>query len=669
MKNLFIVIFLFVGFNLFGQIPGYQKRQVREQLISFIVDSTLHVPRYNGTPSGVRVGGYVADGAIAIDTLNHRGYIYSGGAWVRMANYTELSTGSRFGAEDGSAGSMRYFSGADTYRMRLDSLTDLYLSSTDSLVLNLRSTSAKLYIPNIPYNSGSEIVALGIDTLTNRIVRKTASASTPTLQQVLTAGNTYTYSGSGNGIGGTNSSNGNGISITNSSNGNGYYVLNSGTGYGKYIQNSGAGVGVIIAGTGTSNSNAGLQIAQSTGPSIYTTYQSAQLGTELSLFRSEFSPSGAVSDGIGTKTTFAIKTSSGFDTTVKLVAGWQTVDHLNRTSFYDIRGVDTATAETMMRVLPDYVIVNNGLDTLARMSYVRDNETGGASYTAENAQDDVFNAVTFNLPLRGVYNDGANTYTGSIDTAQATANSLVTHGILKKKIDSLEAIGWGNIYSVNSEFNYQHYWDIAGASTASTEVLYTAASGAGSAITRPGTGFDNWFGMVQFATGTTSTGFAYGHFGNSGVIMDINLNTSYRYNVGTKIRLEDLSDGTETYHFMFGFSDANNNDASTVDGAWFSYTHSASSGQFVCNTRNNSVSTTTASGTTVSADTDYELEISVFGGSAYFYINKVLVATIATNVPAGTTRATSIATAIRKSAGTTSRNMYIEWLAYGKKRN
>ena len=93
MKKILLFLLLIVSIYSFGQTPpGYQTRIVRERIQgSFMVDSGLHVPRYNGTPVGVRGGVSIQDGAIALDTLNHRFYIYSNSTWSRLANYAEIS--------------------------------------------------------------------------------------------------------------------------------------------------------------------------------------------------------------------------------------------------------------------------------------------------------------------------------------------------------------------------------------------------------------------------------------------------------------------------------------------------------------------------------------------------------------------------------------------------
>jgi len=86
MKKILGLILLVVSVNVFGQTPtGYQYRMVREKVISFMIDSSLHIPSYCGAPSGLRSGSSTRDGALAMDTCNNLLYIYSSGAWSTIS--------------------------------------------------------------------------------------------------------------------------------------------------------------------------------------------------------------------------------------------------------------------------------------------------------------------------------------------------------------------------------------------------------------------------------------------------------------------------------------------------------------------------------------------------------------------------------------------------------
>jgi len=96
MRKVILAVLVLVSVHAFGQNPtNYLLRSTRERLISSMVDSMLRIPRYCGVPSGVRVSEVsTIDGALAMDTCNNRLYMFSGNAWVKIANYLDLGTGS-----------------------------------------------------------------------------------------------------------------------------------------------------------------------------------------------------------------------------------------------------------------------------------------------------------------------------------------------------------------------------------------------------------------------------------------------------------------------------------------------------------------------------------------------------------------------------------------------
>ena len=82
MRKLILILLLFVSAVVNGQTPaGYIKANMRFKWTAGIFDSALHVPQYNGTPSGIRNGAWVGDGAVAVDTVNNLFYFRSSGAW------------------------------------------------------------------------------------------------------------------------------------------------------------------------------------------------------------------------------------------------------------------------------------------------------------------------------------------------------------------------------------------------------------------------------------------------------------------------------------------------------------------------------------------------------------------------------------------------------------
>lgn len=97
MRKVFLLVLVFISVQVFGQNPtNYLYRASRERTISQMVDSMFRIPRYNGTPSGLRTSEVAIDGAIAMDTTNNRLYIYNNGAWTRMASYTDATGGAAY---------------------------------------------------------------------------------------------------------------------------------------------------------------------------------------------------------------------------------------------------------------------------------------------------------------------------------------------------------------------------------------------------------------------------------------------------------------------------------------------------------------------------------------------------------------------------------------------
>jgi hypothetical protein len=203
--------------------------------------------------------------------------------------------------------------------------------------------------------------------------------------------------------------------------------------------------------------------------------------------------------------------------------------------------------------------------------------------------------------------------------------------------------------------------DFVGNTSAAGSPFIEASSGTGAdVVTNNFAGTVNHPGVASLGTGSTNSGYA-------------TLNTRYAsglllgggaWRLTIIFRLEDLSDGTETYTIRLGFSDVQTG-ADPTDGAFLRYTHSVNTGKFECVTRSNSTETAADSGITVAADTWYKLDILVNADATEveFRINDASVATNTTDIPTGTGRETAISMSILKSNGTTERLMYVDLAA------
>ena len=180
--------------------------------------------------------------------------------------------------------------------------------------------------------------------------------------------------------------------------------------------------------------------------------------------------------------------------------------------------------------------------------------------------------------------------------------------------------------------------------------------GAGSTFLNSYT-FDGRIGYLTSSTGNTSTGFAgVGTSRSDGIVLG-----TFATDVCDIVRLPILSTSLETYFVDCGLTTNRTGGFSTpVDGVYFSYSHGLNSGKWLCCCMNNSTLTSADSGITVAANTWYRLDIKIGTTNALFYIDKVLVATVA-GIPIGTSRSTGKQCLIRKAIGTASMSVIVDY--------
>lgn len=87
-----ILLLLLISGSLHAQPPGYTKINARYQWLAGAFGDGLHVPQYNGVPTD-RTGVWMADGAVAQDTLNGHFYYRHNGTWVRVAKFSDIAAG------------------------------------------------------------------------------------------------------------------------------------------------------------------------------------------------------------------------------------------------------------------------------------------------------------------------------------------------------------------------------------------------------------------------------------------------------------------------------------------------------------------------------------------------------------------------------------------------
>lgn len=163
-------------------------------------------------------------------------------------------------------------------------------------------------------------------------------------------------------------------------------------------------------------------------------------------------------------------------------------------------------------------------------------------------------------------------------------------------------------------------------------------------------------GVTSMEAGTTTTGYTIWYMGPPAILFG-----GGEISFEQLIKIEDLATVAQDYIIRWGFGDGFQSDH--VDGAYLEYNRSASV-NWSMKTASNSARTTTDSGVAVVEDAWIKLKVVVNAAatSVEFFIDGVSVGTIATNIPTGAGRHTSFHGHIVKTAGSTNRIMYVDYV-------
>lgn len=303
-------------------------------------------------------------------------------------------------------------------------------------------------------------------------------------------------------------------------------------------------------------------------------------------------------------------------------------------------------------------------------------ETDANNFTADQTLTGGANALTVNTPASNDANAGLISYASGATVkplvlqvhASQTANALEVQNSSNGVLFARDPGGRAQPRYLTEYFEDYLWCTLGTASITSTStgpcfLVRVTNGGTGQVVTRSTIGGRNTV-IAEATTGANSAGGG-GHATSPSMLFGAG-----GYTCEMSVRLEDLSDGTDTYTTYLGFVDFGGGGtvAAPVDGAYVSYTHSANSGKFQFSTINNSSASDTDTGVTVAADTWYTIRIDVnsAGTSATCTINGTASSggAIATNIPTAAGRETGIGWGILKSAGATPRLMYCDYVYY-----
>ncbi len=186
----------------------------------------------------------------------------------------------------------------------------------------------------------------------------------------------------------------------------------------------------------------------------------------------------------------------------------------------------------------------------------------------------------------------------------------------------------------------------------------SALSGTGTAAGATAPFSQTESGVVQLATGSTAAGSAF--IGTAATSIIFGTAGNHERKLRIRCAPGTLSNATDEYVIRLGFVDAGT--AEAVDGAYFEYDRTVSANWYAV-TANNSVRTKTDTGVAVTTNFT-TFGITVLNNVATYTIAGTQVASINTNLPQGTSRATGIGAGILKTVGTGVLYFRIDFIAY-----
>jgi hypothetical protein len=363
-------------------------------------------------------------------------------------------------------------------------------------------------------------------------------------------------------------------------------------------------------------------------------------------------------DGGVTRTFVFSKMPRAFNprTTIVSSGGTTTLTYADTTVFVTGSSPHTVQLPKAYETQTPVRIVNQSSGTLTVAGEYGSSDTVTPTTIAAGSWCDY---IPYNTEWQGVASSG---YSLPIASASALGGVKVGANLSIDGAGVLSASASGGGSGVGAIYDWN---DFMGGSNASgiTSTIYTfTASGGGFSYNSVGK-FSGVTGIGIVTTGAGTTGYGTLNSGTSAI--DIG-EGEVDYNL--RVNVPVASDGTDTFTVRIGLSDSTNGSDPT-DGAFFRYTHSVNGGRWECATRSNGVETATDAGVSTGIGSTTFVKLRVLTDPSVpnvkFYVNGSLVQTHTTNIPSGAARATGLVPAsILKSAGTTSRAMYVDYAEF-----
>jgi hypothetical protein len=352
------------------------------------------------------------------------------------------------------------------------------------------------------------------------------------------------------------------------------------------------------------------------------------------------------------------------------------------------------------------VLWSNAAGTFADNSTRQISEGDMRNFADDSADSTVFKADDYDYYIKGTTASGTDTYTitdtipaaytsgerflvtfTNANTGAATLNrnSLGAKNLYSQTGAPLTAgqIQAGGTYLVRYDGTQYRVLNLVDAGTSAADVesswvedfnsifqyfgssAFTNGGGAGAALTTSTFGVDS----TEKASGVVVMGTSTSTAGGSSIQDNTYVFTfgfGFTYEMSMRIAFDALSDGTDTYHIRIGFMDAQQTQAAIVDGAYFRYSHGVNSGKWQAVTISNSSETAEDTGVAAEAAVYHVFKVVTNSDATQvdFYIDGVKTNDITTNIINSASRLTGKALVIEKTAGSTARSLYVDYISF-----
>jgi len=214
---------------------------------------------------------------------------------------------------------------------------------------------------------------------------------------------------------------------------------------------------------------------------------------------------------------------------------------------------------------------------------------------------------------------------------------------------------------VNGDFDFLAAANILGGNGDAINFFATIGASAGTFTALNSSGING----VTLSTSNSSTGQASIGYGYNTTLKPFSFAISDPALSTYRVKLNNLNDGTDRFFIQIGFIDAFG--TNIANGYYFTYdlsgtqTGSATSANWQCVTANGSTRTWTTTSTAVATGSWVTFAIRVTSSKVIFYINNSIVAEHTTNI---TTNNSAMSTRIVKTNGTNARTMDVDYITF-----